>query len=103
MNKTNWYDLIIPASIIACLLVLLVPLPPFMLDMLMAGNITLAVVILLTTLNIKTSLELSVFPTVLLAATHGRLVLNVSRGISPVVPQFECQNRRVQGVRKLSE
>lgn len=78
MNKTNWYDLIIPASIIACLLVLLVPLPPFMLDMLMAGNITLAVVILLTTLNIKTSLELSVFPTVLLAATLGRLVLNVA-------------------------
>ncbi len=78
MNKNNWYDLIIPASIIACLLVLLVPLPPFMLDMLMAGNITLAVVILLTTLNIKTSLELSVFPTVLLAATLGRLVLNVA-------------------------
>ena len=49
-----------------------------MLDMLMAGNITLAVVILLTTLNIKTSLELSVFPTVLLAATLGRLVLNVA-------------------------
>lgn len=44
----------------------------------MAGNITLAVVILLTTLNIKTSLELSVFPTVLLAATLGRLVLNVA-------------------------
>ena len=78
MNKNNWHDLIIPASIVACLLVLLVPLPPFMLDMLMAGNITLAVVILLTTLNIKTSLELSVFPTVLLAATLGRLVLNVA-------------------------
>ncbi len=78
MNKNNWHELIIPAGIIACLLVLLVPLPPFMLDMLMAGNITLAVVILLTTLNIKTSLELSVFPTVLLAATLGRLVLNVA-------------------------
>ncbi|MEC9096423.1 MAG: flagellar biosynthesis protein FlhA, partial [Planctomycetota bacterium] len=78
MNKNNWHDLIIPTSIVACLLVLLVPLPPFMLDMLMAGNITLAVVILLTTLNIKTSLELSVFPTVLLAATLGRLVLNVA-------------------------
>ena len=78
MNKNTWQDLIIPASIIACLLVLLVPMPPFMLDLLMAGNITLAVVILLTTLNIKTSLELSVFPTVLLAATLGRLVLNVA-------------------------
>lgn len=78
MNKNTWKDLIIPASIIACLLVLLVPLPPFMLDLLMAANITLAVVILLTTLNIKTSLELSVFPTVLLAATLGRLVLNVA-------------------------
>ena len=78
MNKNTWHDLIIPASIVACLLVLLVPMPPFMLDLLMVGNITLAVVILLTTLNIKTSLELSVFPTVLLAATLGRLVLNVA-------------------------
>ncbi|MBK95034.1 MAG: EscV/YscV/HrcV family type III secretion system export apparatus protein [Planctomycetaceae bacterium] len=78
MAKNTWQDLIIPASIIACLFVLLVPLPPFMLDLLMVGNITLAVIILLTTLNIKTSLELSVFPTVLLAATLGRLVLNVA-------------------------
>ena len=57
MNKNTWHDLIIPASIVACLLVLLVPMPPFMLDLLMVGNITLAVVILLTTLNIKTSLN----------------------------------------------
>ncbi len=59
-------------------MVLLVPLPVVLIDLLLIANITLAVIVLLTTLNIKTPLEFSVFPSMLLAATLGRLVINVA-------------------------
>ena len=78
MQRIRWQDLIIPVGIIASILVLLIPVPTWMLDVFLACNITFAVIILLTTLNIKTSLELSVFPAILLSVTLGRLVLNVA-------------------------
>ncbi len=78
MQRIRWQDLIIPLGIIASILVLLIPVPTWLLDVFLACNITFAVIILLTTLNIKTSLELSVFPAILLSATLGRLVLNVA-------------------------
>ena len=78
MQRIRWQDLIIPVGIIASILVLLIPVPTWLLDIFLACNITFAVIILLTTLNIKTSLELSVFPAILLSATLGRLVLNVA-------------------------
>ncbi|MBT3890814.1 MAG: flagellar type III secretion system protein FlhA [Planctomycetaceae bacterium] len=78
MQRIRWQDLIIPVGIIASILVLLIPVPTWLLDVFLACNITFAVIILLTTLNIKTSLELSVFPAILLSATLGRLVLNVA-------------------------
>jgi len=78
MQRIRWQDLIIPVGIIAAILVLLIPVPTWLLDIFLACNITFAVIILLTTLNIRTSLELSVFPAILLSATLGRLVLNVA-------------------------
>ncbi|MBT4694430.1 MAG: flagellar type III secretion system protein FlhA [Planctomycetaceae bacterium] len=78
MQRIRWQDIIIPVGIIASILVLLIPVPTWLLDVFLACNITFAVIILLTTLNIKTSLELSVFPAILLSATLGRLVLNVA-------------------------
>ena len=78
MQRIRWQDLIIPLGIIASILVLLIPVPTWLLDVFLACNVTFAVIILLTTLNIKTSLELSVFPAILLSATLGRLVLNVA-------------------------
>src|SRR5580704_5435671 len=71
-------DLIFPIGMITSVLVILVPLPTPMMDLLLAGNITLAVVILLTTIYVRTPLEFSVFPSLLLATTLGRLVLNVA-------------------------
>jgi flagellar biosynthesis component FlhA len=47
----KYRELILPVSIIACIGVILVPLPPFLLDILLAGNVTVAVIILLTTIN----------------------------------------------------
>ena len=62
----------------ACLAVILVPLPAAIMDLLLTGNIALAVIILLTAIHIRTPLEFSVFPTVLLATTLSRLVLNIA-------------------------
>jgi flagellar biosynthesis protein FlhA len=71
-------DLILPISIIASVLVILVPLPPMMMDVLLAANISVAVIVLLTTIYVKTPLEFSIFPSLLLATTLARLVLNVA-------------------------
>ena len=71
-------DLVLPLAIIASVLVILVPLPPALLDVLLAANITLSVIVLLTTIYVRTPLEFSIFPTLLLATTLARLVLNVA-------------------------
>jgi flagellar biosynthesis protein FlhA len=60
------------------MIVILMPLPTAIMDLLLAGNIALAVVILLTTIHVATPLEFSVFPTLLLATTLSRLVLNIA-------------------------
>ncbi|MGE3780600.1 MAG: flagellar biosynthesis protein FlhA, partial [Pirellulaceae bacterium] len=79
MNQlVRWQDLLLPLSIIASLFVILVPLPAGMLDLLLAGNITVALIVLLTTIYVRTPLEFSIFPSMLLATTLGRLVLNVA-------------------------
>ncbi len=74
----RYRDLIFPVSIIACVGVILVPLPPAVMDVLLSANITISVIVLLTTIYIRTPLEFSVFPSMLLATTLARLVLNVA-------------------------
>ena len=71
-------DLVLPLGLIAAVLVIMVPLPPMMLDVMLALNISVAVIMLLTTIYVRTPLEFSVFPSLLLATTLGRLVLNVA-------------------------
>src|SRR3954469_9048431 len=70
--------MILPLSLITLLMVILVPLPTFMLDFLLVVNITLSVIILVTTIYVKSPLEFAVFPSLLLAVTLFRLVLNVA-------------------------
>ena len=70
--------LIFPVLIVSSVLVLVAPLPPFLMDLLLSCNITLAVVILLTTIYVNRPLDFSVFPSVLLGTTLARLVLNVA-------------------------
>ncbi|MGF1633751.1 MAG: flagellar biosynthesis protein FlhA [Phycisphaerae bacterium] len=70
--------LIFPIGFISLLMVLLVPLPPQILDLLLVVNLTISVIILVSTIYAKGPLELSVFPSVLLAVTLFRLVLNVA-------------------------
>ncbi|RIK72192.1 MAG: EscV/YscV/HrcV family type III secretion system export apparatus protein, partial [Planctomycetota bacterium] len=71
-------DLVLPLAIIASVLVILVPLPPALLDVFLAGNIAVSVLVLLTTIYVRMPLEFSIFPTVLLATTLARLVLNIA-------------------------
>ena len=71
-------DLVLPLTLVASLAVILVPLPPSVMDILLAVNLAASVLVLLTTVVVRTPLEFSVFPTVLLTATLGRLVLNVA-------------------------
>lgn len=71
-------SLIFPVLIMTSVLVIVAPLPPVLLDLLIAANITLGVVILLTTIHVNNPLEFSVFPAILLGTTLSRLVLNVA-------------------------
>ncbi|HBD62880.1 MAG TPA: flagellar biosynthesis protein FlhA [Clostridiales bacterium] len=64
--------------IIAVVLMIIIPLPPFILDLMFIINIAVSIIILLTTMYIKEALEFSVFPSLLLITTLFRLSLNVS-------------------------
>jgi flagellar biosynthesis protein FlhA len=79
MNKArNWAQWLVPIGIVACLMIIFVPMPAAIMDMLLAANITIAVIILLTTVYVRTPLELSIFPSLLLATTMMRLSLNIA-------------------------
>ncbi|MDB5298088.1 MAG: Flagellar biosynthesis protein FlhA [Phycisphaerales bacterium] len=71
-------DLLFPIAFIGLIAVILVPLPPVILDLLLVVNITLSIIILSTTIYIKSPLEFAVLPSLLLAITLFRLVLNVA-------------------------
>lgn len=79
VNQVAKYrDLVLPLAIIGSLVVILVPLPPLLMDLMLAANITVGVIILLTTVYVGMPLEFSIFPSLLLATTLARLVLNVA-------------------------
>ncbi|MGH8671264.1 MAG: flagellar biosynthesis protein FlhA, partial [Burkholderiales bacterium] len=68
----------VPALIIMILAMLILPLPPFLLDLLFTFNISLAMIVLLVSLYTLKPLEFAVFPTLLLVTTLLRLSLNVA-------------------------
>ena len=67
-----------PIFLVLLLGMMMVPLPPFMLDMLFTFNITLSLIIILAVFYAKRPLDLGVFPTVLLLVTLLRLSLNIA-------------------------
>jgi len=71
-------DVLVAVGVIVVVMMLIVPLPAFLLDILMMINIILALMIILITLYTRDALEFSVFPTLLLIATVYGLALNVS-------------------------
>jgi flagellar biosynthesis protein FlhA len=71
-------DVLLAVGIVLVVTMMLIPLPPLVLDILLTVNIALSVTILLVTLYTQEPLQYSTFPTVLLFATLFRLGLNVS-------------------------
>jgi flagellar biosynthesis protein FlhA len=74
----NWQKLAAPILVIMVLAMMVLPMPPFLLDLLFTFNIALAMIVLLISLYTLKPLEFSVFPTVLLLTTLLRLSLNVA-------------------------
>ena len=70
--------LIVPLAFVLLLVVILIPLPPLVMDLLISFNISLGVIILLTTIYMAKPLDFSVFPSLLLATTMLRLVINIA-------------------------
>ncbi len=71
-------DLLLAIGVMGILVVLIFPMPPLLLDLLLAFSIIISVLILMTALFIEKPLEFSAFPTVLLIATMLRLALNLA-------------------------
>jgi flagellar biosynthesis protein FlhA len=74
----DYQSLLGPLVLIMILTMIVVPLPPILLDVLFTFNITFALLILFAALHVKKPLDFSSFPTVLLLATLLRLALNVA-------------------------
>jgi len=74
----RWADWAMGLGLLGLMVTLLVPLPPLLLDMLLALNISASVLLLLVTMSVRSSAELSTFPAILLFTTLFRLSLNVA-------------------------
>jgi flagellar biosynthesis protein FlhA len=70
--------MVLPFAAITLLMVILIPLPTWMLDFLLVINLTLSAIVLVTTIFVNSPLEFSVFPSLLLGVTLFRLVLNAA-------------------------
>ncbi|MFC4409200.1 flagellar biosynthesis protein FlhA [Chungangia koreensis] len=71
-------DIGVLGAVIMIVAMLIIPLPPWLLSFLIIINITLALLVLLTSMNMQEALQFSIFPTLLLLLTLFRLGLNVS-------------------------
>jgi flagellar biosynthesis protein FlhA len=71
-------DAFLAAAVVGIVAMMIIPLPPMLLDILIVLNITFSLTILLVSLNVREPLEFSSFPPLLLIATLFRLGLNVS-------------------------
>ncbi|MGE3189843.1 MAG: FHIPEP family type III secretion protein, partial [Vicinamibacterales bacterium] len=77
-GKTPISHLIAPMALVAVVGLMIVPLPPIVIDLLLSVDIGLAVVLMLTSIYVKEAIQFSVFPSLLLLLTLMRLSLNVA-------------------------
>jgi flagellar biosynthesis protein FlhA len=71
-------DIMAPMGIIGILMLMIIPLPPVLLDLCLSLNITISILILIISLYTEKAVEFSIFPSLLLATTLFRLSLNVA-------------------------
>lgn len=72
------YRIAAPLFLLAILAMVILPLPPAVLDVLFTFNIVLAIIVILSSVSVSRPLDFSVFPTLILATTLMRLTLNVA-------------------------
>ena len=70
--------LLLPVAAISMVFVMLIPVPSFVLDLLLAASITASVIVFLTAVQVRRAVDFSVFPTLLLLLTMFRLSLNLA-------------------------
>lgn len=78
LGRLNAVQMAAPILILMVLSMMVLPLPPFILDLFFTFNIAVAVLVLMVAVNTEKTLDFSVFPTVLLVTTLMRLSLNVA-------------------------
>ncbi|AFK86806.1 MULTISPECIES: flagellar biosynthesis protein FlhA [Thermoanaerobacterium] len=71
-------DLIAAIFVVGIVLIIIIPVPSILLDFLLILNISLSIIILLTTMYVKDAMDFSIFPSILLITTLMRLSLNIS-------------------------
>src|SRR5690625_3693348 len=74
----RYSDLGVVAGVVLVLVMMVVPLPTWLINVLLALNISLGLLILMLTMNVQQPLQFSIFPALLLIMTLFRLALNVS-------------------------
>ena len=77
-KDTQWQIMAGPVLILMILSMMVLPLPPFILDLLFTFNIALSIMVLLVAMFTQRTLEFAAFPTILLFSTLLRLALNVA-------------------------
>lgn len=75
---TRQGDILLASGVVVILFVMLIPLPTIILDIMLTFNLSFAFVILMTAMFIKTPLEFTIFPSLLLVTTLMRLAINVA-------------------------
>ncbi|MFN7960844.1 MAG: type III secretion system export apparatus subunit SctV [Thermoanaerobaculia bacterium] len=75
---TRYADILLAVLVMAIVAIIIVPMPMWLLDLLLAANITLSVTILMISLYVPNALALASFPSILLVTTLFRLGLNIS-------------------------
>ncbi len=78
LRAMNWGELAIPVAVLCIVMAMITPLPSILLDILISGNITMSVIVLMSAMYITKPSEFSVYPTMLLLLTLFRLALNIS-------------------------
>ena len=78
VNALQQSETLLSMAMLLVLVVMLVPLPQWLLDVLLAANLGVSTLLLLVTLNARRALDLSVFPSLLLLLTLYRLSTNIA-------------------------
>jgi flagellar biosynthesis protein FlhA len=78
VEKSRLGQVVLPGAVVLVVAVMVIPLPTTVLDLLIVSNLSIAVLILLVSMNVRRALEFSSFPSMLLVVTLFRLGLNVA-------------------------